>query len=259
MQDAAVEISQLQTILAGKTIHQHLDLTINKGEKVAIIGPSGCGKTTLVRAILMLIKPVAGSIKVFETEVTDCTEDEAKTIQSRWGVMFQGGALFSSLTVLENVMFPLREETNISDSLMRKLAFFKIGLSGLSKEAATKLPAELSGGMTKRAAVARAIALDPELIFLDEPTAGLDPKSASEFDSFLVRLHQALGLTVVMITHDLDTLWRVPDRVIFLGEGKVLAACPMKQLIKVEHPLIQDYFNNARAKQYEKFEVANGH
>ncbi len=258
MSAPVIEVSNLNTVLAGKVVHRGLNLTIEAGEKIAIIGSSGCGKTTLVRSILMLLKPKSGTINVFGINVTDCTEEKAREVQSRWGVMFQGGALFSSLTVLENVMFPMQEDTEISQALMQKIALFKIALVGLGRDAVMKYPSELSGGMKKRASMARAIALDPELVFLDEPTSGLDPKSASEFDSFLLQLHQALNLTIVMITHDLDTLWRVPDRVVFLGEGKVLAACPMAELVKNKHPIIKDYFDNVRAKEFGGVGVGDG-
>ena len=174
-------------------------------------------------------------------------------IRQRWGVMFQSGALFSSLTVFENIKFLLREYTQLSEKVINKIALFKIALVGLEMDAAYKYPFELSGGMKKRAALARAIALDPELVFLDEPTAGLDPTSAGELDDLILHLRKNLGLTFVLVTHDLDTLWRVPDRIVFLGEGKVLAATNMQQLIKKDHPLIKSYFDNPRAYSRKVF------
>ncbi len=241
-----IEVHGLKNYLGGRWVHDALNLTVNRGEIIAIIGPSGCGKTTLFRSILMLQKPTSGTIDVFGKDVVSCSEVEALTVQRRWGVMFQSSALFSSLTVLENVLFPLEEYAHLTRAMKEELALLKLSFTGLELDASSKYPAELSGGMKKRAALARAIALDPELVFLDEPTAGLDPKSAAEMDDLILHLRASLGLTFVMITHDLDTLWAVPDRVIFLGEGKVLAALPMTELIKESNPLIRDYFSGAR-------------
>jgi phospholipid/cholesterol/gamma-HCH transport system ATP-binding protein len=204
----------------------------------------------------MLQKPTSGSIKVFDVDVVRCNEAEALSVQRRWGVMFQSSALFSSLTVLENVAFPLHEYSHFSKKMQEEIALLKIAFAGLEISAMNKFPAELSGGMQKRAALARAIALDPELVFLDEPTSGLDPKSASDMDDLVLHLRDALGLTFVMITHDLDTLWRVPDRVIFLGEGKVLAAMPMAELVRQSHPLIRAYFSGARS--YDRGRLMEG-
>jgi len=248
--DNVIEIKSLKNCLGSRWVHDDLNLNIRKGEIVAIIGPSGCGKTTLLRSILMLLKPTSGTIKVFGTDVVTCTEMQALQVQRRWGVMFQSSALFSSLKVLDNVMLPINEYTMLKQSTQKELALLKIALTGLELDAASKYPAELSGGMKKRAALARAIALDPEIVFLDEPTSGLDPKGASDMDDLIVHLRNSLGLTFFMITHDLDSLWRVPDRVVFLGEGKVLAALPMPELVKQTHPLIKDYFSGTRA--YER-------
>ncbi len=242
-----IEIQDLGNYLGGRWVHEGLDLTIYRGEIVAIIGPSGCGKTTLLRSILMLQKPTSGTIKVFGIDVVGCSESEALAVQRRWGVMFQSSALFSSLRVLENVEFPLNEYTQLRTDIKGEIALLKIAMAGLEMEAANKYPAELSGGMKKRAALARAIALDPELVFLDEPTTGLDPKSAGEMDDLILHLRDTLGLTFVMVTHDLDTLWRVPDRVIFLDEGKALAAMPMSELARQKQPSIRDYFSGDRA------------
>lgn len=247
-----IEIIGLGNRLGEKWVHRNLDLTVLKSEIIAIIGASGCGKTTLLRTILMLRQPTSGTIKLFGMDTGQCSQAQSMLIRQRWGVMFQSGALFGSLTVLENVMFPLAEFTSLSRHAQREIALLKIALVGLDEDAAIKYPAELSGGMRKRAAVARAIALDPELVFLDEPTAGLDPKSASELDELILQLRDNLGLTVVMATHDLDTLWQVPDRVVFLGEGKVLAAMGMKEMMKQQHPLIQSYFSNARSQLREQ-------
>lgn len=255
-----IEITALKNQLGGRLVHDDLNLTVNRGEIIAIIGPSGCGKTTLLRSILMLQKPTAGKIDVFGTNIIKCSEATELEVQRRWGVMFQSSALFSSLSVLQNVMFPLQEYTQLSRAIQKKLALLKIGLTGLELDAANKYPAELSGGMKKRAALARAIALDPELVFLDEPTAGLDPKGAADMDTLLLYLRDSLGLTFVMITHDLDSLWRVPDRVVFLGEGKVLAAMPMAELTQQEHPLIKNYFSGVRnLKRGEFIGARDGH
>ena len=244
-----IDIRDLKNYLGGRWVHDGVNITVKRSEIIAIIGASGCGKTTLLRSILMLRQQTSGTIKVFGIDVTECSHAEAQTVRERWGIMFQSSALFSSLTLLENVMFPLMEHRQLSKSVAEEIARLKIALSGLESEAVTKYPAELSGGMRKRGAMARAIALDPELVFLDEPTAGLDPKSAGELDALVLNMRDNLGLTFVMVTHDLDTLWRVPDRVVYLGEGKVLAAMPMQELVKQEHPLIQSYFSGARSQQ----------
>ena len=244
-----IEIENLTNYLGGHWVHDGLSLTVHQKEIIAIIGDSGCGKTTLFRSILMLRQYSAGRIRVFGVDIAQSSRDKLISVRQRWGVMFQGAALFSSLTLLENIMFPLNELTSLSQEEAKEIAYLKIALSGLDSSAALKYPAELSGGMRKRAALARAIALDPELVFLDEPTAGLDPKAAEELDELILRLREMLGLTFVMVTHDLDTLWRVPDRVVYLGEGKVLAAEPMPQLILQENPLIRSYFSGLRSQQ----------
>lgn len=246
--EPVIELKQVRNELGGQLIHDQLDLTIYPGEIIALAGSSGCGKTTLLRAILMLIQPVAGEIRIFSTNVMDCSATEALAVKHRCGMAFQQGALFSSLTVLENVMLPLREFTRLTPYAQRELAMLKIILTGLSADAAVKYPAELSGGMQKRVAVARALALDPELLFLDEPTAGLDPQSADGFDELILQLHAALNLTVVMVTHDLDSLWRVAHKVAFLGEKKVLALDTMENLMASSHPLIHAYFSGPRAQ-----------
>lgn len=246
--ETVIEVKELKNFLGGRWVHNGLNLTIQRGEIVAIIGGSGCGKTTLLRTILMLLAPTAGSIKVFDTDVTRCTMAQALEVQKRWGVLFQNSALFSSLTLLENILFLFKEYTRLSPSLQKDIAALKIVLAGLEVEAGSKYPGELSGGMQKRGALARAIALDPELLFLDEPTAGLDPNSAGDLDQLVLKLRDSLGLTIVIVTHDLDTLWTVPDRVIFLGEGKVLAAEPMAKLVQQENPLIREYFSGPRAQ-----------
>ena len=243
-----ISVGGLKANLGGKQILKDIHFEINPGEIVAIIGGSGCGKTTLLRTLLMLLTPTAGVIKIFDKDINRCTFAETLQIRKRSGVLFQNNALFSSLTLLENVLFPLNEYAHLPLSVLTKIARLKIILAGLEVEAAEKYPAELSGGMQKRGALARAIALDPELLFLDEPTTGLDPNSAAGFDKLILQLRDNLSLTIIMVTHDMDTLWTVPDRVIFLGEGKVLAAGPMPELVKAPHPLIQNYFSGPRAQ-----------
>jgi phospholipid/cholesterol/gamma-HCH transport system ATP-binding protein len=245
-----IEVQDLKNYLGAEWVHQGVSLTINKGEIVGIVGGSGAGKTTLLRSMLMLHKPTSGKIKILNIDIGHCTVEEMLHIRHRSGVLFQHNALFSSLNMLENVMFPLRELTSLDHDLLQEIALLKIALTGLPLEAVDKYPAELSGGMQKRAALARAIALDPEILFLDEPTTGLDPQSASGLDELILQLRNGLNLTVVLVTHDLDTLWRITDRVAFLGEGKVLAYMNMRELIKQKHPLIQDFFAGYRGKRY---------
>ena len=245
---AIIEIKNVKIKLGGEWVHKDINLTVNRGEILAIVGGSGSGKTTLLREMLMLQKPDAGSIKIFDHELTTASTAIRSAVQRRWGVLFQQNALFSSLTLLENTAFPLKEHTHLDNKTIKELASLKIALTGLPADAATKFPSELSGGMQKRAALARAIVLDPELIFLDEPTAGLDPDSAGGLDELILDLQSTMGLTVVIITHDLDTLWHITDRVSFLGEGKVLCVDEMAKLVKNPHPLIQEFFSGPRGR-----------
>jgi phospholipid/cholesterol/gamma-HCH transport system ATP-binding protein len=246
-----IEVCNLSTGFGKVIIHENLNLAIRRGEVVALVGGSGSGKTTLLRAIIMLLRPLAGSIKMFGEDVVGISETAAFRLRRRFGMLFQQGALFSSLTVRENVSVPLQEHTSLGASQIAEIADLKIALAGLPADAGDKLPRELSGGMLKRAALARALALDPALLFLDEPTAGLDPVSAGAFDQLVVQLKESLGLTVVMITHDLDTLWETTDRVAFLGEKRVIGYAPMRELTQSEHPLIQAYFEGPRGRAAE--------
>ncbi len=243
-----IEVKDLKVQLGGQLVLDGLNLSVNRGEILGIVGGSGSGKTTLMRSILMLNKITSGSIKVFGTELTGATQKAILEIQRRWGVLFQQNALFSSLNVLENTAFPLNEHTTIDPKSINELALLKILSVGLPADSANKYPAELSGGMQKRAALSRSIALDPELLFLDEPTAGLDPDSASGLDELILNLQAAMGFTIVIITHDLDTLWRVTNRVAFLGEGKVLCIDTMSNLVKNPNKLIQEFFNGPRGR-----------
>ena len=238
-----IEITGLQNKLGGQWVHNDINLTVNKGEILAIIGGSGSGKTTILRSILMLLKPTAGSIRVFGQDIETLDEHAAHRLRQRWGMLFQHSALFSALTVLENIQFPMHELTALDPAFTEKLALLKLTLVGLPLTAAHKFPSELSGGMQRRAAAARAIAMDPELLFLDEPTSGLDPISAKKFDELIVFLRNSLNLTIVMISHDIDSLKRTTDRVAFVGDGKILSIEPIDKLMKNKHPMIAEYFN----------------
>lgn len=243
-----IEIKDLKMRFGHEWIHKGLNLTVNQGEILGIVGGSGSGKTTLLRQILMLQHPTSGSIRVFNKELTTASAKVRLAVQRRWGVLFQQNALFSALTLLENVAFPLVEHTRLNSSTRDQLAMLKILMVGLSYDAANKYPAVLSGGMQKRAALARAIVLDPELLFLDEPTTGLDPESAAGLDELILNLQETMGLTMVMVTHDLDTLWRVTDRVAFLNEGKVLYVDTMANLATKKDAVIQEFFNGPRGR-----------
>lgn len=243
MSDPVIEIKGLKNYLGDQWVHTDVNLKVYKGEILAIIGGSGSGKTTILRSILMLLKPTAGSIKVFGEEISRLDEREANTLRRRWGMLFQHSALFSGMTVLENIMFPMRELANLDKDFMKKLALLKLSMVGLPKETATKYPSELSGGMQRRAAAARAISMDPELLFFDEPTSGLDPISAKQFDDLIVFLRNALNLTIVIISHDIESLKRTTDRVAFVGNGKIISVEPIEDLMQNTNPLIADYFS----------------
>jgi len=246
--EAVIAVRDLRTQFGETIIHDQLDLDVRHGEIVALVGGSGSGKTTLLRAIIMLLRPAAGSIELFGQQIVGIGDSAAFRLRRRFGMLFQQGALFSSLTVRENVAVPLREHTRLPAGRIAEIADLKVALAGLPADAGNKLPRELSGGMLKRAALARALALDPALLFLDEPTAGLDPVSAGAFDELVVQLKESLGLTVVMVTHDLDTLWSATDRVAFLGEQRVIGYAPMRDLTRAEHPLIRAYFEGPRGR-----------
>jgi phospholipid/cholesterol/gamma-HCH transport system ATP-binding protein len=243
-----VEVRDVVTRFRDTVVHEGATLSVRRGEIFALAGGSGSGKTVLLQEIIMLRRPASGSITLFGRALEGLSERQAGELRRRFGVLFQHGALFSSLTVLENVGLPLREHTDLGRDLINEIAALKIALTGLPPESGAKYPSELSGGMRKRAALARALALDPEVVFLDEPTAGLDPSSAGGFDELVLKLKELLGLTVVMVTHDLDSLWRVADRVAVLGEKRVLAIGPMKEVAQVDHPLIREYFHGPRGR-----------
>jgi len=243
-----IEVKNLKTYLGDAWVHKNINLTVKRGEVLGIVGGSGSGKTTLLREMLGLTKPTSGSIHVFGKELTNANAATLLSIQKRWGVLFQENALFSSLTLLENVSFPLCEHTDLDTETIEALANMKILMVGLPPEAAFRYPAELSGGMQKRSGIARAIVLDPELIFLDEPTSGLDPETAAGFDELILNLQTTMGLTIVIVTHDLDSLWRIADRVAFLGEGKLICVDTMPNLIKNPNSAIQAFFNGPRGR-----------
>ncbi len=250
--ESIIEINNLKTFLGGSWIHKGINLSVKKSEILGIVGGSGSGKTTLLRAMLGLQRVTSGSIRIFNRDIVNASYLDMLAIQRRWGVLFQENALFSSLSLLENVAFPLREHTTLDEASIQQIALLKILMAGLPTDSAIKFPAELSGGMQKRAGLARAIVLDPELIFLDEPTAGLDPSTADSFDELILNLQSTMGLTIVIVTHDLDTLWKISDRVAFLGEGIVLCVDSLPQLIKNPNPAIQHFFCGPRGKAAEE-------
>ncbi|USQ14871.1 ATP-binding cassette domain-containing protein [Legionella lytica] len=243
MSDPVIEIKGMKNFLGGQWVHRDINLTVNQGEILAIIGGSGSGKTTILRSLLMLLKPTAGDIKIFGQDISSLDAHQSFMLRRRWGMLFQHSALFASMNVLENVMFPMHEFAELDPEFMQELALLKIALVGLPKEAAGKLPSELSGGMQRRAAAARAIAMDPELLFLDEPTTGLDPRSARLFDDLVVFLRDSLNLTIVMVSHDIESLKRTTDRVAFVGDGQILSVEPINELMKNKNELIADYFS----------------
>ncbi|KZL21385.1 putative ABC transporter ATP-binding protein [Pseudovibrio axinellae] len=230
-----------------KLILENLNLDVYRGEVLGFVGASGTGKSVLMRTVLGLNPRRSGSIEVFGQDYDEATDDMRREIEKRWGVLFQQGALFSSLTVKQNVQVPLREHLKLSARLRDELALLKIEMVGLPLDAAEKLPSELSGGMIKRAALARSLAMDPDLLFLDEPTSGLDPIGAAEFDDLIVKLKETLGLTVYMVTHDLDSLHSICDRIAVLSERRVLVEGTIEDMMQVEHPWVKSYFRGARA------------
>jgi len=252
-QDAAADgdiILSARGITVGfgsKIVLKDLDLNVRRGEILGFVGGSGTGKSVLMRAILGLTPRQAGTITVFGHDLTGISPADRKSIERRWGVLFQKGALFSSLSVKQNIQVPMREHLDLSPQLMDELALLKLELVGLPQDAADKLPSELSGGMIKRASLARALALDPDLVFLDEPTSGLDPIGAAAFDALIANLSETLGLTVYMVTHDLDSLHSICDRIAVLADKKVLAIGTLDEMMKNDHPWIKSYFRGERA------------
>jgi phospholipid/cholesterol/gamma-HCH transport system ATP-binding protein len=251
-EEPVIEIRQVSTRFGDHVVHSDLDLEVHRNEIFALVGGSGSGKSTLLREMILLQRPDSGTIRVLGEDLQSLAEEEALALRERWGVMFQHGGLFGSLTVNENVGLPLREHTGLEDVLIGEIAAWKLAMTGLTPEAGAQYPSELSGGMMKRASLARAMALDPELLFLDEPTAGLDPDSAGGVDELVRKLRDLFGLTVVMITHDLDLLWQVADRVAVLAEGKVQGIGSMSELSRMEHPAIRKFFDGPRGRAPSK-------
>lgn len=249
-----VEVQGLVNRFGDHVVHDGLDLVLRRGEIMGVVGGSGAGKSVLLNTIIGLRRPNEGQVRIFGQDLAGTSEHQRSLIERRWGVLFQQGALFSNLTVRENVAAPMQEHTDWPRSTIEDLANLKIALAGLKPEAGDLKPAELSGGMRKRAGLARALALDPELLFLDEPTSGLDPIGAGAFDDLIAELQLSLGLTVFMITHDLDTLYAICDRVAVVADKKVVAVAPVQELEKSEHPWIQEYFLGPRGRAANKRE-----
>ena len=253
--DTVIQVRGLDNRFGSQVVHAGLDLDVRRGEILGVVGGSGTGKSVLMRSIVGLRRPDNGSVRVLRFDPHGSEEDRA-AIERRTAVLFQEGALFSSLDVTENVEVALRQHLDLPSALRGDIARLKIGLSGLPMDAARKLPSELSGGMKKRAGLARALALDPEILFLDEPTAGLDPVGAAQFDELILTLRDALGLTVFLITHDLDTLFAICDRVAVLAEQRVLINAPLPEVLALPHPWIRDYFHGPRARAAQNAHVA---
>jgi phospholipid/cholesterol/gamma-HCH transport system ATP-binding protein len=245
--DPVIRVHGLINRLGGRVLHDHLDLDVARGEVLGVVGGSGTGKSVLLRTIIGLNWPAAGTIEVLGEPVTEADEASRRRLQARWGVLFQDGALFSSLTVAQNIEVPLREHTGLSAALMDEIAAVKLTMVGLPADTATKYPAQLSGGMRKRAGLARALALDPEVLFLDEPTAGLDPISAAQFDELVVSLQRSLNLTIFMVTHDIDTLRATADRIAVLVD-KRLKIGTIAELLRDPDPWIHEYFSGPRGR-----------
>jgi phospholipid/cholesterol/gamma-HCH transport system ATP-binding protein len=247
--DPIIAVRALRNSFGRQVVHDNLDLEVRPGEILGVVGGSGTGKSVLMRSIIGLQTPDTGEIALWGEPLGRETNGDAPDVRRRWGVLFQGGALFSTLTVAENVQVPLREHyPALGQKLLDEIAGFKVAMTGLPAEAGPKYPAELSGGMRKRAGLARALALDPELLFLDEPTAGLDPIGAAAFDELIHSLKETLGLTVFLITHDLDTLYAICDRVAVLADKRVIAIGTIPELLALDHPWIQEYFNGPRGR-----------
>ncbi len=249
MAEALIEVRGLVNRFGAQVVHDHLDMTVERGEVFGIVGGSGSGKSVLLRSILGLQRPRAGEVRMLGRDLTQLSTSALKEIKATYGVTFQQGALFSSLTVLQNVQLPMLEHLHLTPRALEELALLKVRLVGLTDEAARKFPAQLSGGMVKRAALARALALDPQLLMLDEPTAGLDPISAAAFDELLMDLRQQLGLTVIMITHDLDTIFRTCNRVGVIIDRK-MTSDTLEAITRNPHPWIQAYFHGERAQRF---------
>jgi phospholipid/cholesterol/gamma-HCH transport system ATP-binding protein len=246
--DVVIRVRDLVVGFGDATVLNHLSIDVFRGEILGFVGGSGAGKSVLLRTIIGLLPKREGTIEVFGVDLDRVADEERRATERRWGILFQQGALFSSLTVRQNVQFPMREFLDLSDRLLEEVAMVKLGMVGLGADVGDKFPSELSGGMTKRVALARALALDPEIVFLDEPTSGLDPIGAGEFDELIRTLQRTLGVTVFMVTHDLDSLHTVCDRIAALSDGQVVAAGPMATMLASEHPWVKAYFHGKRTR-----------
>ncbi len=247
-----IELRQVSTRFGAHVVHDGIDLAVRRAEIFALIGGSGSGKSTLLREMILLQKPDSGSIRVLGVDLANISDADALALRLRWGVMFQHGGLFGALTVTENIGLPLREHTAQDDREIDEIAAAKLAMAGLAPEVGAQYPAELSGGMLKRASLARALALDPELLFLDEPTAGLDPESAGEVDQLVRKLRDQFGITLVMISHDLDLLWQTADRVAVLADGKVQGVGSMAELAAMDNPAIRKFFEGPRGRNAQE-------
>jgi phospholipid/cholesterol/gamma-HCH transport system ATP-binding protein len=243
-----IQVSDVVTRFGDNLVHDGVSLTVRQGEIYGLMGGSGSGKSTLLREMILLLRPESGSIRVLGKELAGISRGDAAWLRRQWGVLFQSGALYSSLTVAENVGMKLREYTHLPAAVIDEIVRMKIRMVGLPEHAASLYPAELSGGMVKRASLARALAMDPRLLFLDEPTSGLDPIGAEAFDQLILKLRNMLGLTVVMVTHDLDSIWTIVDRFAVLGDRKVIAEGTLDEVIHQPHPIIQQFFWGARGR-----------
>jgi len=246
--EMAIRVCDLVVGFGDQIVLDHLSLDVRRGEILGLVGASGGGKSVLLRTIIGLIPKQQGRIEVMGVDLDTAGLRDTRAIERRWGILFQQGALFSSLTVRQNVQFPMRENLHLSDALMDELATAKLEMVGISPSDGNKFPAELSGGMTKRVALARALALDPEILFLDEPTSGLDPIAAGDFDTLIKTLQQTLGLTVFMVTHDLDSLHTDCDRIAALADGKIVAVGPIATVLASDHPWVKSYFQGKRSR-----------
>lgn len=242
--NTVIAVERVATRFGTKYVHQDLSFTVKRGNIVALIGASGSGKSTVLREIIGLLRPTSGRVFLFGHDVWNLSDAELNPLRNRFGVLFQNGALFSALNVGENIAVPLQEQTTMSEEMIGCIVHLRLALAGLSTDTCLKMPSELSGGMRKRVALARALALEPEMLFLDEPTSGLDPINARSFDNLVRTLSRSLGLTIFMVTHDLDTLINITDQVIVLDEGKVLADGRVEEVSRVEHPWVKEYFSS---------------
>ncbi len=246
--EAVIKMRGIETRFGEKVVHENVDLTVYEGEIFGLLGGSGSGKTTLLREMIMLLKPTAGKVEVLGYDLGSISREEAHRLRTKWGVLFQFGALFTSLTVADNIAVWLREYTRLSERTIRQIVHTKLEMVGLEPSVGKLYPAELSGGMIKRAGLARALVMDPKLLFLDEPTSGLDPVSAEAFDNLITELRRLLNLTIVMVTHDIDTIFNVVDRMAVLGDRHVVAQGTLKEILRNDHPFIRQFFGGNRAK-----------